>query len=213
MCKPALLAHHHDMSPGIRVLLAVSLAGCAGHRIVPPPPMPTDATPYQILVARARSGDTLIDFTALRRMYSQMAWGAPLASWGTLVTHARQAPDNAGARAAIDSALDLYYGSVRAHEIAESILRTRGDRQDAATEEALVRGFVRSIAVGGGTSTDSAFSVYSIQEEYAVMRARHLRVTRQALLKGKGQYSYDALTGVDSAGRSVTYYFRLLNGL
>jgi len=175
--------------------------------------MPTDATPYQILVARARSGDTLIDFTALRRMYSQMAWGAPLAAWGTLVTHARQAPDNAGARAAIDSALDLYYGSVRAHEIAESILRTRGDRQDAATEEALVRGFVRSIAVGGGTSTDSAFSVYSIQEEYAVMRARHLRVTRQALLKGKGQYSYDALTGVDSAGRSVTYYFRLLNGL
>ena len=202
MCKTPLLAHHLGMHPAIRVLLAVSLAGCAGHHAAPPPPVPVDATPYEVFVARAQSGDTLIDFTALRRLYSHRPV-TPGVRWDSLIAHG-----------AIDSAVAAYYGSVRAHEIAARLLAQRGDQRGAAAEEAIVRGFVRSIAVGSGLSADSAFSVYDIQEEYAVMRARHLRVTSQALLvKQKDGYSYDALNGVDSAGRSVTYYFRLLNGL
>jgi hypothetical protein len=198
MCKPGVLTHHLHMSPGTRVLLAVSLAGCAGqHHVAPTPPA---NAPSDVLVARARGGDTLIDFTALRRKYSHMTVPAG-AQWDSLVAHG-----------AIDSAVVLYYGSVRAHEIAASLLTKRGDRRGAEAEEALVRGFVRSIAVGSGLSVETAFDVYSIPEEYAVMRARHLRVTMQALLE-HGAYAYDALTGVDSAGRSVTYYFRLLNGL
>ena len=72
--------------------------------------------------------------------------------------------------AAIDSAVGQYYGSIVAHEIAAKLLAKRGDQRAAAAEEALLRGFLRSIEVGNG-----------IQEEYAVMRSRHLRVTSQAL--------------------------------
>ena len=201
MCKLDALAHHLRMRHGLRVLLAVSLAGCAGHRVVPPPPAPANETSYESLVARARSGDTLIDFTALRRLYGHTTL-PPGVRWDSLI-----------ARGEIDSAVLAYYGSARAHEIAVQLFAKRGDRRAAAAEEAIVRGFLRSIETGNGLSTESAFPVYSIQEEYVVMRSRHLRVTQQALLAAKDGYSYDALTGVDSAGRTVTYYFRLLNGL
>lgn len=198
MCKSRVLAHHLAMSPGIRVLLAVSLTGCAGQHRVAPPAAPVPS--YEALLARARGGDTLIDFTALRRLYSHLK--VPLGTqWDTLV-----------ARGAIDSAVALYYGSVRAHEIAAQLLEKSGDSRGAKAEQALVRGFIRSIETGNGLSTDSAFAVYTIQEEYVVMRERHLRVTSQALLESGG-YSYDALNGIDAAGRSVTYYFRLLDGL
>lgn len=153
-------------------------------------------------MARAKTGDTLIDFTALRRQFFHTTTPTETV-WNSLI-----------AQGAIDSAVGLYYGSIVAHEIAAKLLAKRGDHRAAAAEEALLRGFLRSIEVGNGLSTDSAFAVYTIQEEYAVMRSRHLRVTSQALIAPqKDGYSYDALNGVDTAGRSVTYYFRLLNGL
>jgi hypothetical protein len=160
----------------------------------------SDALPYEKLVARAQRGDTLIDFAELRQLYA-LKTVPPGVRWDSLIH-----------RGEIDSALAAYYGSARAHEIAAQLFAKQGDKRAAAQEEAILRGFLRSIEIGNGLSTDSAFAVYSIQEEYVVMRSRHLKVTMQALLR-EGAYSYDALTGTDPAGRSFTYYFRLLNGL
>ena len=59
---------------------------------------------------------------------------------------------------------------------------------------------------GDGTSPEQAFTVITVGEEYATMRAFALQVTGQALVEAP-PHSYDRLTVTDGAGQTHTVFF------
>ncbi len=65
------------------------------------------------------------------------------------------------------------------------------------------RGLVESVlASGDGKSPQTAFTVISVGEEYAILRALNLRVESQALIEGH----IDALTVEGEHGESTIYF-------
>jgi hypothetical protein len=93
-----------------------------------------------------------------------------------------------------------------AHLVAAYCDDKLGDSADAAWERDVGVGLLKSIETGDGMSPGDAFTVIDVDEEYALMRARGLKVTNQALVQ-EGGHAYDALTAVNDKGESATYYF------
>ncbi len=61
---------------------------------------------------------------------------------------------------------------------------------------------------GNGLSQDTAVHIVATSEEYAWVRAKNLRVTRQQLVQN-GESRYDLLDAVDASGHSQTFYFEV----
>ncbi len=80
------------------------------------------------------------------------------------------------------------------------------DRPLSTREHQIALGLLKSVHTGDGTTPEQAFTVISVGEEYATMRAFALQVTGQALIEAP-PHSYDRLTVTDGAGKTHTFFF------
>ena len=78
-----------------------------------------------------------------------------------------------------------------------------GRTQEAEEHVLWYRGLVESVlASGDGKSPQTAFTVISVDEEYAILRALKLRMKSQALTKGQ----IDALTVEGESGETTVFF-------
>jgi len=167
---------------------------------------------YGELVAKLKSGDMSINFTALRYARAELADHDPYGSASGPARRdmftALQADDLDKASTVATQIIEADYTDADAHMTLSIVLEQRGDADRSMFERAVAMGLFRSIIESGdGMTPETPFVVIAIAEEYLVLRQRGLRPERQALLQTQNG-PVDALTGVDPAnGMRQTLYF------
>jgi hypothetical protein len=76
----------------------------------------------------------------------------------------------------------------------------------AQREHDITAGLIKSIMTGDGLTPQTAFTVITVHEEYALFHILGLDVTQQALVNENG-HGYDLMSTTDSDGKSQDYYF------
>jgi hypothetical protein len=196
--SPALLTHAATEGP---VATAPSERG--------PAAAPADPEArYQALLTEAKASAPYADWQGLRMAFAerptfkltgqdvmkgQMFKAVEAADCGKALTEAKTVI----AEAFVDA---------DAHLVAAYCDEKQGNAADATLERDIGLGLLKSIETGDGLSLAAPFTVIDVDEEYALMRAKGLRVTGQALMQ-QGGHSYDAITALDGKGESATYYF------
>ena len=166
---------------------------------------------YAELVARMKSGETQVDYRALREAYAASPGYDPYAMKVQAMIGMMVDAANAGD---CDKALDLAkritdidFVQIDAHTVADFCYHQRKDAKRAAFHHAVALGLLRSIAASGdGKSPASAFVVVSMDEEYAMIHTLGLHVDQQALVNANGR-SYDRLAVTTLDGRHLSIYF------
>ena len=165
---------------------------------------------YRTLLAAAKTGTAPVDWQALRFAYADSAEfdvvGAKTDAARKAMFDAFNGGDYKGALAQANIILDQDYVDIDAHVVATVADGQLGDADAAQREHDIVAGLLRSIATGDGSTPANAFTVISVGEEYAAMRAFDFKVTKQALVSNGG-HSYDLLAVVDSDGKAHDIYF------
>jgi Domain of unknown function (DUF4919) len=166
---------------------------------------------YQTLLAAAKgAGDQPVDWQALRFAYADSAefdlYGVRLDPTRKAMFQALNVGDYKGAIAAARTILDQDYVDVDAHVVWNLAAQQLGDAAAAKSQHAIVVGLLRSIRTGDGSTPAQAFTVITVGEEYAVMRAFGFTVKSQALAP-EGGHSYDLLDVVDADGAPKRFYF------
>lgn len=194
---------------------AAHAAGDAVVRTAPPdpaaapPPTPEDPEArYQALLAAAKASAPQSDWLGLRIAFAQRpafkALGQDVAK-GEMFK-AVEAGDCAKALTEAKAVIAEAFVDADAHLVAAFCDDKMGDAADATWERDVGVGLLKSIETGDGLTPGEAFTPIDVDEEYALIRARGLKVTNQTLVQ-QGGHSYDALTTVNDKGESATYYF------
>lgn len=163
---------------------------------------------YQALLAKAKASAPYADWEGLRIAFASRP-GFRLTGQDTTkgeMFKAVEAADCATALTAAKAVIAEAFVDADAHLITAYCDDKAGDAVDAAKERDIGLGLLKSIETGDGLSTASPFTVIDVDEEYALLRARGLKVTGQSLVQQAG-HSYDAITATDDKGVSATYYF------
>lgn len=163
---------------------------------------------YQALLAAARASAPNADWGQLRLAYSRRPGFKVFAQSDAKrqMFEAAQKGDCATALPAAKAVIDEAYVDIDAHLVAAFCEDNAGDKTAAQLDRDIGAGLAASIRTGDGLSPASAFTPIDVDEEYALMRTLGARVSDQALIQ-QGGHSYDALTTVDQAGHTATYYF------
>ena len=137
---------------------------------------------YQALVAAAKQGGRPVDWQALRLAYAETAdfdvLGVRTAAERKKMFDAFNAGDFTGAAQQATQILDRDYVDLDAHMICDLAFRKLGDSAQAAAHHEAAMGLLNSIRTGDGRTPATAFTVISIGEEYAVLRAFGLQPNR-----------------------------------
>jgi hypothetical protein len=168
---------------------------------------------YAGLLEKLNSGDTKIDFTRLRVLYSETKDASPYGSshetrreMNNAVAQ-RRCPD---AIRIADEILKNTYLSPDAH-IAKSVCYAElGEARRAEFHKAIYLGLINSIlASGDGGKPETAYVVVTIEEEYAVMRALGFTVWAQAITRLR-EHTFELLSGTnEKTGQTARIYFNL----
>jgi hypothetical protein len=171
---------------------------------------PDASVVYDELVTRLRSGDTLVDYTALRMAYAKTPQYSPYPTiWygPTDMFAALRRRKFAEARSLAESVLFTNYVDADAHLGAMGAAYGLGDSARGQFHGAVYRGLIRSIGSRSGRTVDSAIVVISIHEEYALLRALGLERTTVATFQC-GRSRCDQMEVIDRKSRAKsTLYF------
>lgn len=165
------------------------------------------------LVAQVRGGDTAVDYTALRDAYAQSAGYDP---YGEQVMDDHKAMfarlsdgDCPAASAAADRVLAVNYIHASGHFIRWVCAMKDGRERDGQFHRAVLTGLMKSVTGGrDGRTPASAFSVVSVDEEYALLRFFRLHPGRQQLVHADGSL-FDLLEFSGDDGRHGTWLFNI----
>ena len=128
---------------------------------------------YHPLLSRLRSGDTSVDFTALRLAYAASADYSPYGSdadpFRDSLNAALGRQDYRRAVSVADSALNADYLDIRTHVIKAYAAEQVGDSNTAKWHRGVAARLVASIMQSGVGTIDSPYVVVTIAEEYAVL--------------------------------------------
>jgi hypothetical protein len=165
---------------------------------------------YLALVSAAKTSGASIDWHALRFAYAESPGFDPQ-DLGTAAVRRQmfQALDDDNDATALSLAkqiIDKVYVDIDAHRVAAQAYKALDDELSAAAEQDMAAGLIKSVMTGDGLSTKSAFTVITVQEEYAVMHSLGRNVIRQALVSDGG-HSYDRLDTTSAASNTTSYYF------
>lgn len=176
-----------------------------------PQSSPAEKGKYEALLEKVKQGDRNIDFTELRlaffessyyNPYSPMLTYRPL--WGALAQN-----NYAEAIKIAQSVFEKNFVEINAHLVAHTAYRETGDTERAAFHRFMADGLLASIKSNNdGKTTDTAFQVISVSEEYGLMRSLELRPIKQSLIENKGHH-FDALVVVDKTNQQSTVYFNV----
>jgi hypothetical protein len=167
---------------------------------------------YDALVAELKSGNTAIDYSALRYARAELPGYNPYA---VLADPEKGDMLRAMSAANLDQVsvlarqiIERDYTDIDAHAALAAVLERRGMRDEAAFERAVADGLLASIqATGDGMTPETAYVVIGIAEEYTLLGASNVQVARQTLLQ-TARGPVDALEVVNRAnGRRRIVYF------
>jgi hypothetical protein len=191
------------------VYVALVAALCAGIRGAPQA-APTDPAgkheragrDYVEMLAKVKQGDLTVDFNAFRAAasakddphQSNVRETMELVAFRNLAASG----DWAGALAAAEKALERNYASSIAHSNALIACKALHKEDDAAVHQKILQALLESIRKSGdGKSPETAFLVYTTQEDYVFLRmALHL-VPKSQASAFRGGHAYDAITVID----------------
>lgn len=184
----------------VLLLPGAVLAGAAG-----------DGT-YDMLLAQLKSGNTAIDYKALRYARAEQPGYNPYEALadptkGDLI-RAMAGNDLARVSTLANQIIEQDYTDIDAHAALAAVLERRGERQQAAFELAVANGLLASIReLGDGMTADTAYVVIGVAEEYSFLGAVGVQVARQSLVQS-ARGPVDALEVVNPTnGERQTVYF------
>jgi hypothetical protein len=196
------------MSPKIPRLSAATVisAFCLLTALLSPLQAAEDRVPprqeFQALLERVKKSDASVDFAKMRQLQTRLDDYSP---YGDAEDHPftlLKAGNVEGAQALADRMLAANYLDLEAHFAAAEIAEKRKDEAAAAHHRYVIQGVLDSILKSGdGKSTQTAYVVVAISEEYALMGHFGLRVAGQSLINDDDGHSYDLLRGVDAEGK------------
>lgn len=150
-------------------------------------------------IARMKKGDAAVDIRKLRMLATELPSYAPYAR-GRNQKEMNEAANRGEAKEALRLAnvdLEADYLDIDAHVVAMVSSKTLGDTRAFEHHRSIARAIVDSIVdFGDGKSPETAFTVTTVREEYAVLGAFGLRRKNQTL-DHIGGHSFDVLTVVD----------------
>ena len=197
------------------VLLAagVIFTGCIASFAQTPSASGAVVSRYEAMLARLKSGDTKIDYGALRLAYSETKDALPAgADHGvrqamTTALLNKKYPDFFKMA---DEILKTTYLSPETHAALSTAYRETGDVQKAEFHKAVYLGLINSIlATGDGKTTETAYTVITIEEEYTVMRALGYSVWNE-VMGVKGGHNFNLLSGTnETTHETVIMYFNI----
>lgn len=168
---------------------------------------------YDDLVAKLKAGDTRIDFTALRISYSESKDASPFGAdheSRRVMNLASMDGQCAEAIKLADEILAKFYLSPDAHAAKSKCYSELKDTAKAAFHKSVYLGLINSIlAKGDGNTYDTAYTVITIEEEYAVMKALGYSVWAQEYER-RGDHLCDVLRATDDKTKlAVRLYFNV----
>ncbi|HXQ10228.1 MAG TPA: DUF4919 domain-containing protein [Caulobacteraceae bacterium] len=166
---------------------------------------------YQTLLAAAKTVDPAeVDWQALRFAYADSSsfdlMGEHTDAARRAMFEALNKDDDKTVIEQADKIVDADYVDIDAHVALDLAYQATGQSTLSAREHQIALGLLKSVHTGDGTTPEQAFTVISVGEEYATMRAFGLTVTGQALIEAP-PHSYDRLTVTDGAGKTHTVFF------
>jgi hypothetical protein len=172
---------------------------------------PTADAHYQSLLAAAKAADpAAVDWQALRFAYADSSAFDLMGERTNAARHAMfdalNKDDNKSVIEQANKILDADFVDIDAHVALDLAYQATGQSAASAREHQIARDLLKSVHTGDGTSPEQAFTVISVGEEYATMRAFAMQVTGQALLDAP-PHSYDRLTATDAAGKTHAFFF------
>jgi uncharacterized protein DUF4919 len=168
------------------------------------------ALSYQDMVKKVESGDTSVDFGAMRMKYAASKDYEPEAGADEInaMYQDLRTKNYQGALDEANKLLKIQYVSLDAHMGASAAYKGLNNDQAARLHHDIAAGLLKSIiASGNGTNTQSAYKVILVREEYAFMRAMGYFPGSQSYIHD-GDKSFDEMEMNDTKNDSkVTVYF------
>jgi|GEM_PF-1648570 len=170
-----------------------------------------DTSPYHQLVQRVKSGDQTVDFLKLRDAFSEWLCNDKVntdAPNREAMVEAFEKKNLAKAIELIEAVLDYEFVNRSLHLAAEDAYRQLGNPTKADFHKTIAHKLLHAVLTSGnGKTTETAYRVLDVSEEYFVMRELGYSVHGQALLS-KDNKAYDLLMGTDmDTGKDAKVYF------
>lgn len=128
---------------------------------------------YANLLGSAKADPDAVDFTELRMAYARACNYIPPCMSNALVSRFSEAIDKENMNIAlqvINQLLDTCYLDIQTHIAADSVYEKLGDKERATYHRKFALGLIESIyRSGNGQSCETAFVVFDVGEEYAVL--------------------------------------------
>lgn len=171
------------------------------------------ADSYKSRIANLEVGETDIDYTSLRLAYSQLKDANPYGADHDIRAQMNVAVIEGHCDQALkiaDSILKTIYLSPDTHAAMSNCFRVNGDNSKAELHKKIYLGLINSIlAKGDGNTLETAYTVISIEEAFAVMRALGFAVWGQGYIH-KDLHTFDVLSGTDEKNkRTAKVYFNV----
>ena len=165
---------------------------------------------YDEMVKKVEAGDTSVDFGDMRMKYAASTRYEPESGSDEIkaMYQKLRAKDYQGALDEANTLMKIQYVSLDAHMGASAAYKGLGNAAAAQAQHDIAAGLLKSIlASGTGTSTETAYKVISVAEEYAFMRAMGYVPGTQSYLQERNK-SFDKMEMTDTKDNStVTVYF------
>lgn len=167
---------------------------------------------YAALAKKAASGDTQVDYRALR-LACAAASGCDARGDRDVLQAMRQAWRAGDFRKTVSLAEKLIaagFPQIEAHMVSAQAYDALKKQADAGRHKAIAEGLLRSILQSGdGKTKETAFEVIGTHEEYLTLAAMGLQVSGQSLVPGK-PHSYDVMQAKNpQTGETVQVYFQI----
>ncbi len=171
------------------------------------------AQDYENLAAKLKSGDTKIDFTALRMSFAETkdySYHGPEKSEQEKFFKPLNDKKYKESLKQAEKYLEKNYVDANAHYAAYTSAAELKDDSKAAFHKKILLGLLNSIKNGNdGLSAKNPFSVITIDEEYTMMRFLGYKYSSQSLQHTDG-HSFDVFAVTDpKSGQEFKLYFNI----
>ena len=198
-----------------RLALSAFLVGivCVGFASAQQPKAATNGPKYEEYLAKLKSGDTNIDYRAMRIAFSQSDDASAFGSDREVRAVMNKALADKKYKNAIKSAEEILkdsYVNPYGHLVCAIAYGELKDTAKADFHKAVYLGLINSILNGAdGKTPETAFVVITTEEEYAVMQALKFAVGGQSL-QNKNGHTFDVLHGTDpQTGAKLDVWFNI----
>ncbi len=147
------------------------------------------------------------DFWRLRRGRLYVPDASNIQELEERLAEAARSESAAGVVDASAALLATDQADINAHTLRGNALRKTDHVAEADFHRAVAQGLIDSIVhAGNGQTSDSAWTVYRVEEEYEVLKAKHARFISQSRI-AVGNRSFDLLDAEQDDGGKLHVYF------